>query len=199
MLAALGVITLAFTGGFTVYTYLAAVLHDAASIDHAALGVMLLIFGLAAVAGNALGGHATDHYGPRRTLAAGLAGLTAALAALGLLTSLSPTPHQFAYALAAVAIAVWAIAGWTITPAQQHRLISFALEAPPVVLSLNASAMYGGIALGGAIGGLVLTHGSAAPLPFIGAACALSALGLLTVTRHLGAIRTQTREAGAIG
>ncbi len=156
---------------------------------------MLLVFGAAAIVGNLLGGHATDRYGPQRTLTVGLAGLAVALAALGLLTSLSPGPHLLAYALTGVAIAAWAIAGWTITPAQQHRLISLAPEAPPVVLSLNASAMYGGIALGGGIGGLVLTHGSATPLPWIGASCALSALGVLIVTRHLGAVRRQPARA----
>lgn len=130
---------------------------------------MLLVFGAAAVAGNVLGEHATDRYGPQRTLTFGLAGLAVALAALGLLTSLSPRPDLLAYVLTGVAIAAWAIAGWTITPAQQHRLISFAPEATPVVLSLNASAMYGGISLGGGIGGLALTHGSATPLPWIGA------------------------------
>jgi hypothetical protein len=40
----------------------------------------------------------------------------------------------------------------------EHRLIGFAPDARPVALSLNAIAMYGGIALGGVIGGLAISQ-----------------------------------------
>jgi len=195
VLAALSVILLAFTGGFTVYTYVAPVLQQAASISHATLSAVLLVFGLAAVAGNIVGGQATDRYGAQRTLTGGLAGLAAALAALGLVAALAPQPRMLAAALATVAVAAWATAGWTITPAQQHRLISFAPQAPPVALSLNASAMYAGIALGGAIGGLVLSYASLTVLPWIGSGFALTSLGLLLLTGASGPTASRSTES----
>lgn len=44
-------------------------------------------------------------------------------------------------------------------PAPQHRLVAAAPQSVPLVLSLNASAIYLGIGLGAAWGGVALTAG----------------------------------------
>ena len=53
---------------------------------------------------------------------------------------------------------VWGVVGWGFVPPQQHRLIRLVPQAAPIVLSLNASAMYLGIGAGAVLGGLVPTR-----------------------------------------
>ncbi|KAB2350047.1 MFS transporter [Actinomadura rudentiformis] len=60
-LAALGVTVLWSAGAFTVLTYIGPILDEVGGVRGEALSLWLLVFGFAAVAGNALGGRATDH------------------------------------------------------------------------------------------------------------------------------------------
>ncbi|WP_327581781.1 hypothetical protein OHA25_38255 [Nonomuraea sp. NBC_00507] len=77
------------------------------------------------------------------------------LAALGTLATLGV--HGSAGAVAsAVALAVWGVFGWSFSPIQQHRLVELAPPTAGLVLSLNASAVYFGIALGGLLGSVAL-------------------------------------------
>jgi MFS transporter, DHA1 family, inner membrane transport protein len=52
-------------------------------------------------------------------------------------------------------IAVYGIGTWAVTPPQQHRLLEGGGD-DRLLLSLNASAIYAGVALGSAIGGAIL-------------------------------------------
>ncbi|GAA5106008.1 MFS transporter [Nocardia iowensis] len=158
---ALGLTMLWIAGAFTVLTFLSPILDTVGGIRGAALSIWLLIFGLAAVAGNALGGRAADRYPTTRLVVVSTAGLTLALAAFGALAS-SGAHGSAGAAIAAVALAVWGIFGWSFSPAQQHRLVELAPNAAGIVLSLNASAIYAGISLGSLLGSLALEHAGAA-------------------------------------
>jgi predicted MFS family arabinose efflux permease len=60
---------------------------------------------------------------------------------------------------------------------QQHRLVAHAPSATPVLLGLNNSAIYAGVAAGGALGGILQ---QAIPVALLGlAGAALSAAGAL--------------------
>jgi predicted MFS family arabinose efflux permease len=89
-----------------------------------------------------------------------------------------------------VILMIWSGAGWAGHPSQMSRLAAMAPDAVVVALSLNASALYVGIAAGAALGQQVLRHGASWELGFVGAACELGALGLLLVA-------TQRRKAAA--
>ena len=52
----------------------------------------------------------------------------------------------------------------------------------PLVLSLNASALYFGVALGSVVGGQVLQHGTPADLGWVGAIFPLLALAVVLMT-----------------
>jgi DHA1 family inner membrane transport protein len=71
-----------------------------------------------------------------------------------------------------------------ITPPQQQRLLSNGGNGR-FLLSLNASALYAGVSLGGAVGGvmLVLTH-SVAALCWTAAGIELAALALVGRTAY---------------
>ncbi len=72
--------------------------------------------------------------------------------------ALQPTEILTAGPIAA--LIAWATAGWSLTPAQAHRLVELTPTAGPEVLSLNTSAIYLGIAAGATLGGRVLHLGA---------------------------------------
>ena len=43
---------------------------------------------------------------------------------------------------------IWGVVGWALPPAQASRIVRLAADAAPLALSLNASAIYVGVALG---------------------------------------------------
>jgi predicted MFS family arabinose efflux permease len=76
------------------------------------------------------------------------------------------------------------LAAWSFFPAQQARLIGVAgVKLASVVLSLNASFMFAGFALGAALGSATIAHGSPAALGWVAAICiAASVLIVLLAT-----------------
>jgi predicted MFS family arabinose efflux permease len=76
---------------------------------------------------------------------------------------------------------VWSGAGWAGHPSQMSRLAAMAPDAAVVALSLNASALYFGIAAGAALGQQTLRHGGTSWLGFVGAACEILALAVLVL------------------
>ena len=85
-----------------------------------------------------------------------------------------------------VAIVLWGLAAWAYFPAQQARLIGLAgVKLASVVLSLNASFMFGGFALGAVLGSVTIAHTSPAALGFVGAASIVGGLILaFAITRE---------------
>src|SRR6185436_8827562 len=141
-------------GGFTVFTYLAIPLQGL-GFNAADISLALLIFGSAAAIGNMLGGTLADRFGPLPTAAVGLAGMATALVLLSLVLK-SATPDHARYAVLLLVFG-WAIAGWAFYPAQVASIIRIDPHSSVIALSLNASALYLGFALGGAAGGVVLS------------------------------------------
>ncbi|CAN7275229.1 MFS transporter [Trinickia sp. LjRoot230] len=174
ILPVLSVTVATLAGGFTMYTYLPVLLAPVIT-SGASLSLMLLVFGVAGAIGNAFAGHWTDRIGPLPVLRLS----TAAIAIVAL--SMPFARHHLAAAL--VALVVWPCAGWATGVPQQWRLMALAPDAAPVALGWNASANYVGIALGGALGGIVLHSASAAWLGPVSAVCLLIAL-LLTNWRQ---------------
>lgn len=143
----LAVTTLAFLGTYTLYTYIAPALHDATDGDESLLTLVLLAWGVGVLAGNTAAGRLVDRRDPARVL-------TGALALAVLALALTP-PATRALIPALVWAAVWGVAvGFVVVP-QQHRLVALGPASAPVLLGLNSSALYAGMALGGGLGGLV--------------------------------------------
>jgi len=166
------------TGSFTFFTYLGVILHRTASAGAYGLAGFLLLFGVAGLGGAAAGGWLTDRAGPLPALAGGLMLTALSLAGLGLTA-------MFAAGRAAVAASVAAIAGygfgtWAITPPHQQRLLSSGGN-DRLLLSLNASALYAGVGIGGAIGGMTLALSrSTTAVCWVAASIELAALALVS-------------------
>jgi predicted MFS family arabinose efflux permease len=61
--------------------------------------------------------------------------------------------HAFS---AAVSLAIWGICGWGLIVPQQHRLVQLRPGGAPLLLALNNTATYIGLACSGVLGGAVL-------------------------------------------
>ena len=156
---------------FTLYTYISVVFEGVEMWSRGILPVVLFTFGGGALAGNIAVGLATDRLGPRRTL----------LAAFGAQTALMPTLFLVRHVPAA-AIGVsfaWGIASYMYLVPIQHKLLELAKTAGQMTMSLNSSAIYLGIAAGGALGGLSLAHFGIASLPILSAALGVGVLALI--------------------
>ena len=171
VLAIVAVMTLASAASIIVYTYIAQILDETAHITGTGLAVALLAWGLGGTAGAFGSGWLTDHYGAQRTLLAALTVLSATLAALGY-------AHSTALVLMLMLMALNGAAAWAVATPNNHRLTALVPRLPTVVISYNSSGIYLGQALGSALGGLLLAHGtSASTLCLVGTVLGLCALG----------------------
>lgn len=165
-------------GAYTLYTYLAPYMADL-GVTGGAFALVLALFGAGAFAGNLMGGWASDRFGATRVLAVGIGGLGVALAGLAAAPSL---PGALPVAL--VMLAVWSVLGFLALPARQSRLIAHAPPAAPLLMALNMSAMYFGIAAGAALGGLTIAHLGPGELGLVGAVVEVVALLFLAAERR---------------
>ncbi|WP_225724785.1 MULTISPECIES: MFS transporter [unclassified Nocardia] len=184
-------------GAFTVLTFIGPVLGSAAGVHETALSGWLLIFGVAAVVGNTLGGRAADRYPAARLLPVSTAGLAVALAVLAIVCG-TGGGSGFEVGAAVAAMAGWGIFGWSFAPIQQHRLIDLAPSATGIVLSLNASAVYLGISLGSLAGSFALNRIGPAGVAWTGTLIELVAT-VIAVAIALHPIRRPRRPAVASG
>lgn len=171
VLAVLGTTLMYFGAIFSVFSYIGPVLRALAGVSDAALSLTLMLFGCAGVAGTLLGGWATDRFGAVRALRV--------LLAVFLLAMLTVPLTQGRYAPMLAAFLVWGVCGFGMMAPQQSRLVAVDLARSPVLLSLNSSMMYFGMALGAALGGALLPWVGFAHLPWVGAPLAAGGLSLL--------------------
>lgn len=172
VLTALVITILWALGGFTLFTYLAIPLAHL-GFDAQGISLALLVFGSAAAIGNMAGGLFTDRIGTVLTAALGLSGMACALILQSVAIKYA-APEQARY-LVLFLIFLWGISGWAFYPAQIAGIVRVEPQASMIALSLNASAMYLGFAIGGATGGLVLSAASHTDLGWVGGISVLAA------------------------
>ncbi len=127
-------------GQFVTYTLITLVLTERYALPPAYVSVALLVFGVAGVSGNWLGGRWGDHGSPLRIVWIAVSGLTAVFVAMALV------PHNVIAGL--VLFAAWGILAMLFQAPQQKRLIGFAPGLGGLVLALNSSATYVGVSIG---------------------------------------------------
>lgn len=168
---------LAMFGVFLIYTYISIVFDRATGGDGGQLAALLSIWGCAATAGNLAAGHLTDRFGSRRVINVALAFATVDFLAMPWTSG--------TFAGAAIALLVWGMCGWGLVVAQQHRLIAIAPALAPVLLALNASAIYIAVAGSGVLGALAIGLVDPHWLPLLSAGLLASALAMAELAHGL--------------
>ncbi len=158
----------AFGGLPMVYTYAGLVFDRVTGGDERLLAGLLLFWGVSSTIGNYVSGRLVDKFESRRIINASL---VLALVNFCLLPWTSTHPVT-----AAIALSVWGFAGWGLMVPQQHRLVKTAPQVAPLLLALNNTATYGGLACSGLLGGIVLLFINQYFLSLIGAVALAIAL-----------------------
>lgn len=148
---------IAICGVFTLYIYLAWFLDRVSGLTGAAVSLIYLIFGLTAVICNFSAGWLIDHTSPARIVTVALGCL--AVVQFGFALTARTASGTVAVYILAVLVALWGLTSWLFYPAQQKRLVAAAGPRAAVVLSLAASCLYGGQAVAGVLGGVLVRHG----------------------------------------
>lgn len=184
------------TGGFSFYTYIALFLSGTLGFGAEGVSAVFCAIGVAAAIGTAAGGWATDRFGADRM--AKVFALMLVLVLGGLSFSAQMLPRGLALPLIVGLSTLWGLAGWGFGPAQAVRLIRLAPDRAPMTLSLNASAIYLGIAAGSALGGAAIDLFGVGAVGWAGAACQLAGLALvLRAARKAHAARAPLVRAAA--
>ncbi|GAA2843369.1 putative MFS family arabinose efflux permease [Aminobacter aminovorans] len=180
ILPSLLVTLLYLAGGFTVISYIAPLALEGAGLPEIALPGMLLAFGVGAVVGNLSSGYLADRIGATRMVVISL--LMSSGFCIAIALTLKLLPHHVAGPVLIALMVPWGIIGWAFPPAQASRIVGFGPEIAHLTLSLNASALYFGIAFGTVIGGRVLEFARPSDLGLVAAAFPLVALAVLVAS-----------------
>ena len=156
---------------FTLYTYIAPVLHTVTGASPLFVTSMLILIGVGFSIGNYLGGKFAD-----RAVVGTLKGfLLLLMAIMAAIPWLAQT-----HAGAALSMLVWGAATFAVIPPLQMRVMRVAHDAPGLSSSVNIGAFNLGNALGAAAGGAVISGGLGYGfVPVMGAI--IAGLGLLLV------------------
>jgi len=157
-----------FVAIFSVFSYIGPVLQALNPMSSLQLSIMLAVFGLSGIAGTLSGGWANDRFGSLRTLRVQLVVLLATMLVLPLTAG-----HPVATVLTLI---IWGLAGFGLMAPQQSHLTSLAPAQAPLLLSLNASMLYAGTALGAIFSGALLNHLDFGRLSWVGVPFCLLAL-----------------------
>lgn len=178
---------LSFVAIFSVFTYIGPVLLALNPMGSTQLAVTLAAFGLAGVVGSVAGGWASDRFGAMRTIKAGLVMLISMLALLPLTAGYMP--------LMLLVLVMWAIFGFALMSPQQSMLASLSPAQAPLLLSLNASMLYLGTALGAVISGAAVSYTGFAHIAWIGTPFGLAAVLTLLFDRQPQALHGRAGAA----
>ncbi len=180
LLPALLTTLLYMVGPFAAFIYMGPVTTDLMGLDAGMLPFVMLAYGIGAALGNPLGGQLADRFGAQATVTIAAVLGIAFLLLLGAIPMLPDgvvMPAFFAFMVA------WGISGWMFLPGQVSRLVALSPESAPLALSLNASFLYLGTAVGALVGGLVLEHLPIGQLGLVASVFPVLALGVIYLSR----------------
>jgi len=175
LMLAVGVTLLSSFGQFTLFAYFAPFFKQTLQVDANTMSLLFLWFGAFGLLGNVGLTRVIDRVGASRAVM-----LTLGLMVLSQL--LWPLGHSV-WTMAGVLVP-WALGCFAANSAQQARLVSLSPELAPGTIALNTSAMYGGQALGAALGGWMIAHGQMLQLHWVSLVWLLGAMGLSKWAEH---------------
>ncbi|NOJ41575.1 MFS transporter [Bradyrhizobium australiense] len=133
---------------FIVYSYVSVFITGSLLTGVPLLSAALFAYGFGAVTGNAACGFLTDRFGPYKVLIAAVG------AQLILLVGLVAFGHHGA--LTVLIAFLWGNVSYMYLVPIQHRLLGLAGDRSKLVLAMNSSTTFAGIAIGAFLGGILV-------------------------------------------
>jgi len=159
-------------GVYVLYPYIALLLQQQIHISD--VSVLLACFGLGIVLANGMSGRLSDRFGPNLLVVVFLVALIVIQLVLPLATTTISS--------VAIMLLLWGMSFALLFIPQQQRLLTIAPEHTNVLLALNNSALYLGIAGGAALGGLALHWLAVTQLAWVGVMSIVIALLIVAFT-----------------
>ncbi len=162
-------------GVYVLYPYIALLLQQRLHLLD--VSVLLACFGLGIVLANGTSGWLADRFGPNLLVVVFLVTLMVIQLVLPLVTTTISS--------GAIMLLLWGMSFALLFIPQQQRLLTIAPEHANVLLALNNSALYLGIAGGAAVGGLALHWLAVTQLASVGVMSMLIVLLIVAITLRL--------------
>ena len=165
-------------GVYVLYPYIALLLQQ--QLHTSDVSFLLACFGLGIVLANGMSGKLCDRFSPNLLVVVFLATLLVIQLVLPLVTTTISS--------GAIMLLLWGMSFALLFIPQQQRLLTIAPEHANVLLALNNSALYLGIAGGAAVGGLALHWLAVTQLASVGVMSMLIALLIVAITLRLSGL-----------
>jgi predicted MFS family arabinose efflux permease len=156
-------------GQFTLYTYFAPAIRESLHADTKTIGLLFGWFGACGVAGNFVISRIIDRAGITRVVTTCLSLMVAAFLLWPLTVG--------SLAMTLFVTLLWGLGGFAIHPSQQARLVALAPALASASVALNLSGTYLGQAIGGGVGGTLLSWTGTSALSWAGLALILTSCG----------------------
>ena len=153
---------------FATYAVITAYLVQRFGVTVTLIPAALFVFGIGGIVGNWVATRLVDRVGPNRLILCSLA----STAVIFSLIQAAPADPIIALML----MAGWSVSGMALFAPQQARLVALAPESGNLLLALNASAIYLGMAGGAALSGILYARSGSDHLAL--ASAGLVALGI---------------------
>lgn len=188
----LGLFTTLFwlSGYAIVYIYISPYLLKGLGLSENLLSPALLVFGIACLAGSKVGGYCADKFGIKSTLLVGM-GLDIFFL---ILLSLSANHSSLLF----VFLFLWSASVWSTQTAQLFNLATLVSSQSGMMLSLNQSFSQISMAIGAALGGVMINQFSLASLSWFGNIGVAIAMILVWELQRLKTLKGNQKKSSTI-
>lgn len=173
------VTALSLTSHFSAYTFVLPVLDTVVGVPAPTLPAMLFVFGIAGIAGNAIGGWMSNR--SRNAVSLAVGGILCAQLIILLLGNRS--------AAGWIEMTVWGAAVSLLIVGLQSWVLEIAPERADAASALYVTMFNIGIGSGALIGGVALERAGAAAVLYAGILCGVASLTVLAMTVRLAGFR----------
>ncbi|MEL6966639.1 MAG: MFS transporter [Pseudomonadota bacterium] len=163
-------------GQFCTYSLIGLYLAEVFNVPVATVALALFIYGFGGIFGNIIAARMTDRLGYDRMIWISLIGLFIVMSLIPLLPKTT--------LVAVVAMFVWSTMGLMLFAPQQTRLVTLDAPRSNLLLALNSSAVYLGMAGGAAVSGLAYEAAGPAWLPIFSLVLVASSITMFWLSRR---------------
>jgi MFS transporter, DHA1 family, inner membrane transport protein len=181
--AGLAVVVLQTAAFFATYTLILPLITGHFGASAAEGGIALLLFGLTGIAGNLIAQRVSLHHSADRLLRIVMVTMTLVFSAIAVL-GVPFWSEVFRLGLLFLLLVIWAVTQDVFYPSQLRRVVALEPGYRGMVIALNSSGIFLGIALGSGVGGRVADHAGLLWLAPASAALTLLAFGALAASQR---------------